>query len=123
MTNNADRIPALIAELTDVVARVTQEHLGIPTTDAQKLGWQVARTFCREFQGQVVYIPLGTLIDIDERDRAMYAWYCANGRDPTATAREFNLGIQQVYRRIKMVETINYARQQMPLFQDENDAP
>lgn len=126
MSTNADRVPALIAELTDVVAGVVQERLGVAQDASWQLGREVARKFCREFQGELVYIPRGTLIDIDDRDREMYAWFRANGRDYAATGRQFGLGVQHIYRRIKLIEASDYARRQMPLFpgaEPDGDGP
>lgn len=116
MSTNAERVPMLIAELTDVVAGVVRERLRVAADDAQQLGREAARKFCREFQGELVYIPRGTLIDIDDRDREMYAWFCAHGRNYGATARQFELGVQHVYRRIKLIEYSDYVRRQLPLF-------
>ena len=116
MSANAECVPVLIAELTDVVAGVVRERLGVAADAAQQLGREAARKFCREFQGELVYIPRGTLIDIDDRDREMHTWFCAHGRDYGATARQFNLSVQWVYRRIKIIEASDYARRQMPLF-------
>ncbi len=121
MSSSSDRIPALIAELTDLVARVVAMQLGVAAERASEVGAEAARTFCREFKGELVYIPSGHLLDIDDRDREMYAWFCTSGRNYAATARRFELGLQWTYKRIKAIEESRYAKRQMPLPLDDND--
>lgn len=120
-SRNADRVPALISDLSEIVARVVAAQLAVDAGKAQEIGMQASREFCREFKGELIYLPGGRLLDIDDRDREMYTWFCRNGRDYVATHRHFGLGLQWVYRRIKTIESTAYNRRQMGLFPGAGD--
>lgn len=120
MSNNLDRLAALVRDLGDVVARVAGERLGIEDEAAAALGIAAAETFCQEFGGQHVYVPLGFRSRIEARDREMFDTYVAANRDIQAVVRRFGVSIHTAYRRVKLVEAAIYAERQPALFGPES---
>lgn len=118
MSGNLDRVAALVRELADVTARVLQEQLKLPAEQAGAIGMETAQAFCNEFGGEVVYIPTGYAVRLDQRDRAMYALYIKTQRDIHAVAREFGVSIHTAYRRVALVESAEYAARQPQLFEE-----
>lgn len=113
---NAERVPALMLELADVAQRVIQNRFRTPADQARDAGLQIVREVCAEFGGELLYIPKGSALDIDDRDRSMFQRYVGAGRNIHVVAREFNVCVQQAYRRVKLVEAAEYHRRQPDIF-------
>jgi Mor family transcriptional regulator len=116
MSANAERVPALMLELADVAQRVIQARCKVSPDEARDAGLEIVREVCTEFGGELLYIPKGTALAIDERDRAMFRRYVEVGRDIQVVVREFDICVQQAYRRVKLVERAEYHRRQPGLF-------
>lgn len=116
MSANFDRVATLTREFADIAARIIRDRLSIPEEQASAAGMEIAQDVCDEFGGQLLYIPKGSLAKVDQRDRDLYAAYIANSRDANATAAQFGIAVQTVYRRIKLVESATYALRQGALF-------
>lgn len=116
MSANFERAAAFIRDLAEVVSRELQQAGGVPADQAAAIGMDCAQRACDEFAGQLVYIPMGLSIRIDERDEAMYAAYVANGRDAAAVAKQFDVSVQTAYKRIRIIETAAYNDRQGALF-------
>lgn len=100
---NLEQVSGFAAELADVVATELGEAVG-SEAEARKIGVRVAQRVCAEFAGQMLYVPFGLDIQISERDGALYQHYRENGCDAAATAKAFGMGVQNVYRRVAMLE-------------------
>lgn len=119
MSANQERVATFARELAEISAREIASALDIPAKEAMNLGVLVADKVCEEFGGQLIYIPTGLAIRIYERDRAMYAYWRANGKDFVATAKQYKVVVKTVYQRIRMIEAADYARRQGGLFPAE----
>jgi len=119
MSANQERVATFARELAEISAREIVAALQIPAEDASNLGLRIADAVCAEFGGEPIYIPIGLAVRIDERDRAMYADWRANGKNFLATAKQYNVAVKTVYQRIRMVEAADYARRQGGLFPSE----
>jgi Mor family transcriptional regulator len=117
---NLKLVATFMRELADTVASELQDTLGLPQERAAEIGLRSAQTVCDEFGGQLIYVPQGFALRITERDRALYSEFCSNGRDAAATARKFEISIQQVYKRIRLIEAAEYAERQGSLFDAAN---
>jgi Mor family transcriptional regulator len=118
VSDNLARVASLVRDLADLVGRVAIERLGLPADEAAALGLEAAQTFCSEFGGQHVYVPLGFAVRIEQRDREMFEEYVRSGRDIQAVVRAFNCSIHTAYRRVKLVEAAAYAARQQTLFDE-----
>jgi Mor family transcriptional regulator len=114
---NLDRVAAFMRELTDVVGTELREEFHMTEDRAVAIGLRCAQRVCREFRGQLIYVPIGFALRISERDQAMYDEYCRDGRDVAALAKKFDVSVQTAYKRIRLVEAGNYATRQGALFE------
>lgn len=117
MSDNLSRVPELLNDLADLVGRTVVDQLGLTAEQAAELGLEVAQAFCGEFGGQVVYIPVGYSLKIDQRDRDLYAAYLKAGRDIHAAAKAAGVSIHTAYRRVKLIETREFHERQPGLFE------
>ena len=113
---NLDRVSGFAAELADVVAQELGDGIMVAGEDVRLIGLRVAQRVCDEFGGQTIYVPLGLALQITDRDREMHRYYLASGRDAAATASQFGCGMQNVYRRVAMIESADFAARQGALF-------
>lgn len=119
MSANLARVPIFMCDLADIAARTLAGELGLTPEQADAIGFQIARNLCTEYGGQHIFVPSGFNLDIADRDRKMYAFYCQHGRDANVTASQFKLSIKQVYERVRLLEAAHQAENQGALFQDE----
>lgn len=117
MSNNLARVPIFMSDLADIAARVLVDELGLDAERAGEIGMRISREGCAEHAGEILYIPAGQALNIDERDRAMHAFYVSNGKDINAVAHEFKVVVQTAYKRIRLVEAMLYAERQGGLFE------
>jgi Mor family transcriptional regulator len=118
VSKNLDRVTALVRELADLVSRTAIERLAVPPEVAAELGLETAQAFCTEYGGQVIYIPAGFAVRINQRDREMFDLFVSSGRNINAVTKKFGCSIHTAYRRIKLVEAAQYAERQPNLFDD-----
>lgn len=119
MSANYDRAATFLREMSDIIAMLIAEKFEIPDEQAQTIGVSCVKDACKRFAGEMIYIPKGTLLWIDERDREMLAFYVAHDRDIVATARQFDLSVPQAYRRIRMLQEADFNARQGGLFGDD----
>ncbi|MGB3749405.1 MAG: Mor transcription activator family protein [Rhodanobacter sp.] len=122
MSTNLDRVATFTRELAETSARVLVDVLKVPDDQAAEIGLKIASQVCDDYRGQLIYIPSGFAVRINERDQAMHAAYVASGRDIVATARQFDVTVKTAYQRIRMVEASDYAQRQGALF-DSKEPP
>lgn len=120
MSANFDRAASFLRDLADVLARAAQDSLGIAPERAVEFGFATAQKACEEFRGQLIYVPIGLAIQIDERDRAMFEEYARNGRDIVAVAKQFEVSVPTAYKRVKIVETALFHERQGALFPEDD---
>lgn len=122
MSDNLSRVPALLNDLADLVGRLAVDRLALAPERAADLGMEIAQAFCDEFGGEVIYIPVGYALRIDQRDRELYAAYLKSGRNIHAAAKAAGVSVHTAYRRVKLVETRELAERQPQLFGDEPES-
>lgn len=116
MSANLDRLATFSRELAEVAARTLQQELDLPEARAIEIGIKIAQDGCREFAGELIYVPMDMMAQVDQRDREMLAAYVAAGRDIVPVAKQFGVCVQTAYRRIRIAEASAYARRQGALF-------
>lgn len=116
MSANMERVATFARELAEISAREIAGELKLPPDQAADLGLRIASQVCAEYAGELIYIPTGLAVRIDERDQAMYAFWRANGKNIVATAKHFGVVVKTAYQRIRMVQAADYARRQGGLF-------
>lgn len=119
MSANLDRLATFTRELAEFAARTLSEELGLPEDQAIDLGIKIAQGGCREFKGEIIYVPKDRFTEIDQRDLDMLAAYVAAGRNITPVAKQFDVCVQTAYRRIRLLEGTLYAKRQGALFDGE----
>lgn len=102
---NLNLVSGFALDLAEIVADEVRARLDLDMEHAGQIGIRVSQRFCSEFAGQQPYIPFNIDAHISERDGELYQHYRANGRNAAATAKAFGMGLQNVYRRISMLET------------------
>lgn len=118
MSANLERVANLVREFGELGGQVLRDELQMPADQAVEIGLRIAQRVCAEFAGTLIYVPTGFATQITERDQALYAEYCRNGHDVGALAHQFELSVQQVYKRIRLIEAQELARRQPGLFDE-----
>lgn len=118
MSANLERVATFTRELAEISAREIAVAFKIPANDAADLGLRIATQVCTEYAGELIYIPTGFAVRIDQRDQDMYAAWRASGKNIVTTAKQFGVTVKTAYQRIRLVEAADYARRQSELFPD-----
>lgn len=101
MSANRARVASFMRDLAEVSARVLVAELSLPADHAERIGLMISRAACAEHANEIIYVPSGHALDIDDRDRAMLAAYEANGGDVRAIAAQFGIDWSNAYKRIR----------------------
>jgi len=109
----SDGAPQLLADLADKLALALAKR-GIGPESAAEIGIEIADQMRADWGGQHIYFPQGAAIDITRRD--MELWEKFNGHNHAALAREYDLSVIHVYRRVKLVGAAMRAKRQGDLF-------
>lgn len=110
-----NRVPELIADLeAQAVAFLTERQMS--THDAVLMSKKLAQHLCRNWGGQLIYIPKNQGGELDERDRQIYAEF--NGRNHHELAKKYDLAVQQIYKIVKAGRAQFLAQNQQALFDD-----
>jgi len=112
-----DAAPQLIADLADKVAAAVARR-GLEAEAAAQIGIEVADQMRADWGGQAIYFAKGTAIDISRRD--LEIWEKFNGKNHAELAREYDLSVIHIYRRMKSVGDAMRAKRQGALFQEES---
>ncbi|MBN8885948.1 MAG: hypothetical protein J0I77_09530 [Rudaea sp.] len=119
MSANFDRTAAFTRDLAEVVSRKLQAELSLPPEQAGEIGMACAQEMCDEFGGELIYVGKGWVLQISERDRELHAYYVKSGRNIVATAKQFDLGVQAAYKRVRLFEAAEFNSRQGALFGDD----
>lgn len=87
----------LLSDLADRVSTVISNHL--PPSVASSIAEEIACDMARHWGGQLIYFPKGRYVFLSKRDREIYSKFTGNNH--AELAREYDLGIQQIYEIIK----------------------
>lgn len=109
-----DRVPELVADLEDQMAACLLSSLTIDRKEALAISKKVARHVTDNWGGQLIYIPKNHLGKISERDLMVYKAF--NGKNHPALAKQFGLTVQQIYKIVKEVGSVERAKNQGDLF-------
>ena len=109
-----DRVPELVADLEDQMAACLLSSLTIDRKEALAISKKVARHETDNWGGQLIYIPKNHLGKISERDLRVYAAFY--GKNHAALAKLFDLTVQQIYKIVKEVGSVERAKNQGDLF-------
>lgn len=107
------RLPHMMPDLADLVAREVAQYLGAAPEVAQSMGWSVVEAFCQRWGGVAVYVPKA---DVLER-ASLYEriWQEFDGRNHEELARRHGITVVWVYQIVKRMRALDRARRQMPL--------
>lgn len=110
-----NRIPELVADLE---AQATAFLLAqrIAPEVASTMSKKLALHLCRNWGGQLIYIPKNQGGELDERDKQIYAEF--NGKNHQQLAKKYDLAVQQIYKIIKASRAQFLAQNQANLFDD-----
>jgi Mor family transcriptional regulator len=114
---NYSRVADFARDLGETIAHEMKRQLGLPEARAIEIGVGCAQRICDEYRGELIYVPIGST-RIDKRDRELIEYHRSHGKDVVATAKQFDLCVQTVYRRIKIIETAELNERQGGLFED-----
>jgi Mor family transcriptional regulator len=104
----------VIADLADKAAAIVAQHPALNAEAAALMGCAIADLMRKEWGGQIIYFSKGVQIDISQRDFEMHEKF--DGCNQNQLAREYNLSVTQVYRRLKSVAAALKASRQPGLF-------
>lgn len=110
-----DAAPQLIADLADKVAAAVAKR-GVDPEAAAQIGIEIADQMRADWGGQAIYFAKGVAIDISRRDQEI--WVKFNGTNHAELAKEYDLSVIHIYRRIKSVGAALRAKRQGDLFQE-----
>jgi len=117
MSANYNRVADFARDLGETIAHEMKRQLNLPEAKAIEIGVGCAQRICDEYRGELIYVPIGST-RIDKRDRELIDYYRAHGKDVVTTAKQFDLCVQTVYRRVKLIEAAEYNERQGGLFEE-----
>lgn len=107
--------PVILRELAD---QVRQQLVASGRPDgAAAIAESCAEHVREHFGGQMITWPKGDTMRLKRRRAAM--WAAFNGTNHNELAKQFGLGVQQVYRQLKIARAEHRARTEHALFDDE----
>jgi Mor family transcriptional regulator len=107
------KLNQFIADLAGCFA-ATLARKNIPEADIEKMAEDLIEGLLKNWGGQLVYVCKNSNGIILKRDMEMYEKF--NGTNHDALAREYNLSVPQVYRRLKSIAAALQAERQPTLF-------
>jgi Mor family transcriptional regulator len=107
------KAPELLADLGDKVTDKLCKTADIDPSTARQIACELVDDMRRDWGGQLVYFPKGDSMEILERDLQMYADF--NGSNHAQLAQSYNLSVQQVYKRLRLVRESKFAKRQLGL--------
>ncbi|MEJ1496367.1 MAG: Mor transcription activator family protein [Candidatus Sedimenticola sp. (ex Thyasira tokunagai)] len=108
---------ALLADLRDHTVALLCAETDISEEAAGRVAKALVDKIRHHWGGQLIYLPKGKALDIDERDRAM--WDDFNGHNHDDLARKYDLTIQGVYQRIRAIRKVIQAETQPDFFDND----
>jgi len=109
--------PELLHDLAEHVATALVELIELDRARAKHVGLEIARRMAGHWGGQLVYFPLGTAIELSERDCAI--WQKFTGANHSELAREFKVSLQWIYKIVKAMRLEEQERRQGGLFPEQ----
>jgi Mor family transcriptional regulator len=113
----ADRWPAHLAEMTDIVAsEISLAGVGEHPSDRRSLAHRIVARILQEYGGTVLYIPKTDSIHRALRDQSIWAGWSRGDRGVKAVARRYEISENQVYRIIRTQMALHIRAVQLDLF-------
>ncbi|MEW8494281.1 MAG: Mor transcription activator family protein [Candidatus Thiodiazotropha taylori] len=106
--------PELLADLRDHAEAVFLAMTDIDADTAGKIARELTDRMRSNWGGQLIYFPKGDSIEIAERDLQMYDDF--TGKNHDELARKYNISVQQVYKRLRIVQQSEFAKTQPDMF-------
>ncbi len=95
------RGPELLMDLTIHTEDVLRSSAGLQEEDAQRVARQLIDRMRHHWGGQLVYFPKGNALDVSDRD--MRLWEDFTGDNHQFLAEKYDLALQVVYKRIRII--------------------
>lgn len=95
----------LLNDIYSHTADVLAQYPDNSIQDANEASMAVVNRLREVFGGQLVYFPKGVQDDVTERDERMFNEF--DGKNHKELAKKYDLTLQQVYRRLRTMATIN----------------
>ena len=108
--------PELLADLSAFAIKILQEKAGMDDDQAANLARDLVDAMRHYWGGQLVYFPKGLKLEIVDRDIHMYAEF--NGYNHAVLAKKYDLSMQAVYNRLRIVRESKISENQADLFKD-----
>lgn len=106
---NAEKYPELLADLAAQAGELLAKE-GIPQERAADIGFRLAEHLRRNWGGQGLYMPKGSLWELAPRDLEIFTRH--NGRNTAQLAREFDLSEVRIYQICKAVHAREVSKRQ-----------
>ncbi|MEW8522511.1 MAG: Mor transcription activator family protein [Candidatus Thiodiazotropha endolucinida] len=100
--------PELLADLADHTSAIHREMTTLDDTLIARITRELVDRMRHIWGGQLIYFPKGDSLEVAARDIQMYADF--NGHNHDELARKYQLSIQQVYKRLRLVRDSEIAR-------------
>jgi len=113
------RAPELIRDLLDKSAAVLEKQVRMAPEDARQAALAIVKQLAKDWGGQQIYIPKAMMLELDERDRQIYAEF--NGHNQPQLAKKHGISVVRVYQIIDFVRTNKFLKSQKDLFNTTNN--
>jgi Mor family transcriptional regulator len=111
----ADKIPQLIKDWSEKIARRLVDDAGLSRNESADLGSKIALDLTEEHAGSQLYIPACYAHRLTQRDRELYDQHCA-GVPREELAKRYKMTVRQVYRIIRRADAIERETRNLQLF-------
>jgi Mor family transcriptional regulator len=112
--------PQTLRDLADVVAQQLVDAQVLDEARARQVGRTVADRVCEEWQGQIVTVPKAALFRVRKRWQEIYERFTGNNH--AELAREYGMGVRQIYKVIAVMRAEYRARASADLFEGSGES-
>ncbi len=109
----SSKLPEIINDLVDVSSRAIAAELDLEEQKALQLGEMIAQHFCDMYGGCQIYIPVGFVLKLSQRDRQIFAEF--NGKNHSELAKKWGCSERTIYGVIRRVRAQGFSPDQIEL--------
>ncbi len=121
MTNSKraarSRGPELLLDLAQKISSLMEEMLEMDKASADHVGQTLANLMAAHWGGQLIYFPMGTSLQISNRDQEIWANF--NGSNHSELVTKYGISLQWIYKIIKAQRAADLASRQGSLFTEQ----
>lgn len=103
----SSKLPEIINDLVDVSAQAIVSELELEEQKATQLGELIAQHFCDLYGGCQIYIPVGFVLKLSQRDRQIFTEF--DGKNHSELAKKWGCSERAIYGVIRRVRARGFS--------------